>query len=360
MIELEPDRLDELAALVAQHMEAGRRDAGGGALVGPRRPLGRPHPPQDALRLWQKVTALVDELDEDEETAALAVFSRMLQLDYAWRLGMDRAATETLEAEATEIATRIGDLRSLALLKLLTAARPGVVADTTSEWVAAAEEAIGLADETGDPGLRLAIRGAGAYAYMCAGDLEQVERVADEMIELADGDPALGAGIVIGCPLAWALMAKSAALRERDRPEKPRRCSDEALRWPRSKATPRPRAGSVARKSPCWPTGRDRGGAGTGLRNCELTERLGDVFSRSMALTSMAYVRIEAGRQGGAGVRSNLPTASIARRWARAVRPRAGGRRCAPGRSARPRSPRGGAGAGRVGGAHRAGAAMDW
>jgi hypothetical protein len=33
---------------------------------------------------------LVDELDEDEETAAMAVHSRLLQLQYAWRIGMSR------------------------------------------------------------------------------------------------------------------------------------------------------------------------------------------------------------------------------------------------------------------------------
>ena len=43
MIELNPDRHDELAALIAKHM-GGRRDPGGRALVRPRRLLGRPQP----------------------------------------------------------------------------------------------------------------------------------------------------------------------------------------------------------------------------------------------------------------------------------------------------------------------------
>ena len=44
MIELEPDRHDELAALIADHMEAGGETAGGRALVRPRRLLGRAQP----------------------------------------------------------------------------------------------------------------------------------------------------------------------------------------------------------------------------------------------------------------------------------------------------------------------------
>ncbi|HEY5053832.1 MAG TPA: adenylate/guanylate cyclase domain-containing protein [Solirubrobacterales bacterium] len=295
LIELEADRLDELAGLVADHMEAG-----GETLEAARWSARAAHwaghtRPQDSMRLWQQVMTLVEELEEDEETAALAVVSRMSQLDYAWRLGMDREATQTLEAEATEIAERIGDLRSLALLKLLTSARPGI-ADHTTEWVAAVKEAIGLADETGDPGLRLAIRGAGAYAYMCAGNLEQVERVADEMIELAGGDPTLGAGIVIGCPLAWGLAAKSSALRERDQPDAAEKFLDEALGLAAGQDDPETEGWIRGSKSAVLA---DRGEFEAALamarRSYELADKLGDVFSRTMALTSLAYVQIESG-----------------------------------------------------------------
>ena len=44
MIELNPDRHDELAALIAHHMEAGGETLRGGALVRPRRLLGRAQP----------------------------------------------------------------------------------------------------------------------------------------------------------------------------------------------------------------------------------------------------------------------------------------------------------------------------
>ncbi len=299
-IELEPDRLDELAGLVAHHMEAGgetleaaRWSARAAHWAGHRRP-------QDAQRLWQKVTELVGDLDEDEETAALAVLSRMLQLDYAWRLGMDREAAQTLAEEATEIAGRIGDLRSLALLKLLTSARPGV-AEHTAEWVAAAGEAIGLADKAGDRGLRVAIRGAGAYAYMCAGDLVGLERTTDKMLELADGDAALGAGIVIGCPLAWGLMAKSVALRERDRPEEAEELLEEALRLAGVHDDPETESWGRGSKASLLV---DRGDAEAALtlalRNCELTDRLGDVFSRCLAISNLAYVQLESGQHAAA------------------------------------------------------------
>jgi adenylate cyclase len=295
LVELEPDRLDELAALVAHHMEAG-----GETLEAARWSARAAHwaghtRPQDALRLWQRVTVLAGELEENEETLALALSSRMLQLEYAWRLGMEREEAEALAAEATAIAERSGDVHAVALLKLLTAARPGV-ADRASEWVGAAEEAIALADGTGDPALRVAVRSAGAYAHMCAGDLDSVERVADEILQLTAGDPSLGAGIVVDSPMAWALMARSVALRERDRGGKAEELLDEALRLADEHDDPETAGWARGSKSLLIA---DRGefeaALGLARRNCELTERLGDVFSRSTALTSLSYVQVVAG-----------------------------------------------------------------
>ncbi len=294
LIELEPERMDELAALVAHHLEAG-----GETLEAARWSARAAHwaghtRPQDALRLWQRVTALVGALEENEETTALAVSSRLLQLEYAWRLGMDREEADALAAEANEIAERIGDVHSLALLKLLTKATPGRT-EHSSEWIAAATEAIELADEAGDPSLRIAVRSGSAYAFMCAGDLEGLERTADELLELTGDDPSLGAGIVVDCPVAWGLMAKAVALRERDRPEQAEELLDEALRITAEQDDPETEGWARGSKSLLLA---DRGDMKAALalsrRNCESIERLGDVFSLSTALTSMAYVQIAA------------------------------------------------------------------
>ncbi len=295
LIELEPERMDELAALVARHLEAG-----GETLEAARWSARAAHwaghtRPQDALRLWQRVTALVGELEENEEITALAVSSRLLQLEYAWRLGMDPEQADALAAEANEIAERIGDVHSLALLKLLTKATPGRT-EHSSEWIAAANEAIELADETGDPSLRIAVRSGSAYAFMCAGDLDGLERTADELLELTGGDPSLGGGIVVDCPIAWGLMAKAVALRERDRPEEAEALLDEALRLTEEHDDPETEGWVRGSKSLLLA---DRGQVESALalarRNCEEIERLGDVFSLSTALTSMSYVQIAAG-----------------------------------------------------------------
>jgi adenylate cyclase len=294
-IELEGDRLDELAGLVAHHMEEGGETLEAARWFARAAHWAGHSQPRDALRLWQRVMALADELDESEETTALALFSRMLQLEYAWRLGMDREQAEALGAEATEIATRTGDLHSQALLKLLTSVRPGI-SEHTSEWATAADEAIALADASGEPNLRAAFRGAAAYVHMCAGDLDRLEATVDEMLEIGGGDPDVGAGIVIGSPVAWGLMAKSVAQRERGLPDEAERMLDEALREATERGDPEAESWSLGSKSAVLA---DRGeieaALALGLRNRELTERLGDVFSRSMALNALTYVHLVAG-----------------------------------------------------------------
>ena len=167
MVELNPDRQDELAALIANHFEAG-----GETLEAARWSAraaywaGSSHP-ADALRLWRRTMELAAELPEGEEADALAVASRLLQLQYAWRLGMDSDEEARLAAEAEEIATRTGDLHSLAMLKMATSARPGLD-HRADEWLAAAHEVNRLADESGDLPLRIALRAAGSYAHLCA------------------------------------------------------------------------------------------------------------------------------------------------------------------------------------------------
>jgi class 3 adenylate cyclase/tetratricopeptide (TPR) repeat protein len=300
LIELNPDRHDELAALVAHHMEAG-----GETLEAARWTARAAHwaghsRPHDALRLWRTVTDLVAELDESEETAALAVSSRLLQLDYAWRLGMDREEMARLEAEAEEIATRTGDLRSLALLRMLLSARPGLE-QGTAEWIAGVTEASQLADESGDHHLRVAIRAAGAYAFLCAADFDRLDETADKVLELAGDDHGIGAGIIIGCPVGWALTAKAIVCRERGEFEECERLLDRGLRIAEEQGDPETASWNRGTKALLLSMqGETDAGVAVGRRNCELTERLGDVFSRSLALGNLGAAQLAAEDYSGA------------------------------------------------------------
>jgi class 3 adenylate cyclase/tetratricopeptide (TPR) repeat protein len=286
-----PDRYDELSALIADHLrqggetlEAARWSARGAHWAGHSRP-------HDALRLWHQAMELADGLKEDEETAAMAVHSRLLQLQYAWRIGMSREEEERLATEAEKIATRQNDLHSLALLKVATAVRPGLPHHGPT-WLAAVRETVELADRSGDRHLRVAVRGAGAYAYLCNADFEGFERILDEMLEIVGNDGSVGAGIVLGSPIAWGLMGKGMIRRERLEFEEAEELFDRALEaaleeddpetasWVRSN-----QASLVIRRDP-------EAALAIARRNVELTDRLGDVFSRSLALTNLAWAQL--------------------------------------------------------------------
>ena len=300
MIELNPDRHDELAALIAQHLEQG-----GETLEAARWNARAAHwagysHPQDAMRLWGRVTDLASELPESEETSALGVFSRLLQLDYAWRLGMEKERVDSLVEEAREIATRTGDLRSLTLLRLLESARPGLV-QPADDWNRATDEAIALADESGDDALRVAIRTAGSYSYLASGDFEHCERLVDEALEIAGDDHSAGNGIVIGCPYAWAMMAKAVIRRDRGEFDAGEELSEEALRIAAEQGDPETASWTRGNLAALLATRGDLDAAlGLAQRNYELTERLGDVFSRHWALINLGFVRLERGDAEGA------------------------------------------------------------
>lgn len=289
LTELNPDHHDELSALIARHFEQG-----GELLEAARWSARAAHwagyaHPQDALRLWTKVSELASELPEDAETSALGVSSRLLQLDYAWRLGMDQDRIDVLAEEAREIATRRGDLRSLALLKQLESARPGLDV-TAAEWTAVVREANSLADESGDDNLRVALRALGSYSYLCTGDFDEAERFLDESLELAGDDHGAGAGIVVGCPYAWCLMFKGSIRIHRGDFDAADEFLESALKIAGDQ-------GDLETES--WTRGQQvtllgtRGELDAALRlaqrNCEITEQLGDVFTRHWSLHFLGW-----------------------------------------------------------------------
>jgi class 3 adenylate cyclase/tetratricopeptide (TPR) repeat protein len=294
MIELNPERHDELSALIAEHLreggetrEAARWSARAAYWAGHSRP-------RDSLRLWTAVSELTDDLEEDDEVAALAINSRLLRLQYAWRVGMSSQEQERLAAEVERIATRHNDLHSRALLRVATSVRPGLPHEAGA-WLAAVAETVALADEAADPHLQVAVRAAGAYAYLCTADFDGYEAMLDEVLELAQGDRTVGAGVILGSPTAWAVMGKGMVRRERAQYEEAEELFARALELTVEEDDPETASWVRSNQAGLRAVRGDIDGAlALARRNCELTERLGDVFSRSLALTNLAWAQIAA------------------------------------------------------------------
>ena len=154
-----------------------------------------------------------------------------------------------------------------------------------------------LADESGDLHLRVAIRAASAYARCTPATSTGSRNGSNEVIELAGGDPRVGAGIVIGNPLAWAHMGKATVRRERGEFAEAERLLEQAMRLADETRDPESASWIRGTQATCCARSRatSRGRIALSRRNCELTEQLGDVFSRSLALTNLAYCLIAAG-----------------------------------------------------------------
>ena len=142
---------------------------------------------------------------------------------------------------------------------------------------------------------------AGSYAHLCTGDFDGFDRALDEVLELAGDDRRAGAGIVIGSPVAWATMAKGLVMRERGQLEEAEAQFDTALRIATEEGDPEIASWTRSNQALMLAMRGDlEAGDRAGRRNCELTERLGDVFSRSLALSNLGGAQIAAGDYAGA------------------------------------------------------------
>jgi tetratricopeptide (TPR) repeat protein len=102
--------------------------------------------------------------------------------------------------EGEAMARQAGDLRSRAMLLNGFGVLRSHVGDA-DDWVECTLEAAGLAQQTGDEGLRLAIRTRLVIALIAAGDLRRALALCDEAMVESAADPRLGAEILGYSPL---------------------------------------------------------------------------------------------------------------------------------------------------------------
>ncbi len=114
---------------------------------------------------------------------------------------------------------------------------------------------------------------------------------------MSGDDHSAGAGIIIGCPYAFANQFKGVVCRERGEYERSDELFDTALRIAAEQGDPETESWTRGQKAMLLSIrGEADGGLALAQRNYELAERLGDVFSRTWALVSLSLVRIANGR----------------------------------------------------------------
>jgi hypothetical protein len=204
----DPEAADRNAALIAEHLEAAG-DMRGAYVWHMRAATWARYRDISAARLsWESARKLADTLPVDDPTRpAMRIAPRTMLCAIAWRVHVKDV--EDRFDEMRTLCSAAGDKASLAI------AMGGLVIghtaqDRVPEASRLASEAIALIESVGDPTLTVALSFMPMRAKAAVGEWSEVLRMAQQVIDLANGDPAMG-NFVFGSPLALAFAQRGLA-----------------------------------------------------------------------------------------------------------------------------------------------------
>jgi adenylate cyclase len=198
----DPDSADENAALIAEHLEAaGDLPAAyawhmrAGAWLTYRDIAA-------AQASWQRAQQVADQLPTDyPDRISMRIAPRTLLTGGAWRLGGSGA--EVGFDELRELCEAAGDKRSLAI-GMTGLVMKHVLNAHYAEASRLASEHTRLLESIDDPTLTIGLSFAALLAKYQVPETDEVLRLAQRVIDLADGDPTRG-GLIFRSPLALAI-----------------------------------------------------------------------------------------------------------------------------------------------------------
>jgi class 3 adenylate cyclase len=204
----EPESADQNAALIAEHLDAAGdvRAAYGWHMRAAKWATYRDI--VAAQRSWESATRLADALPPDEpDRAGMCIAPRTMLCGIAWRVHVDNVA-ERFE-ELRELCSAAGDKASLAI------AMAGLVVDHTfqdrvPEASRLATEAVVLIESIDNPVLTVGLSFTQIRAFAASGEWAEMLRLAQTVVDLADGDPSMG-NFLFGSPLALAFAQRAMA-----------------------------------------------------------------------------------------------------------------------------------------------------
>jgi hypothetical protein len=168
-----------------------------------------------ARQSWERARTIADAVPaEDPNRTAMRIGPRTMLCANAWRVHEHVAGAQF--DELRQLCAAAGDKASLAIGMV------GLVMDylfqgRVREAAQLASEAVAVLDSIGDPTLTVGLSFAPIYAKAEDGEMCDVLRWSQRVIDLADGDPAKG-NFIFGSPLAAALLQRFAARLSLGRP----------------------------------------------------------------------------------------------------------------------------------------------
>jgi class 3 adenylate cyclase/tetratricopeptide (TPR) repeat protein len=285
--ELYPEKLDERAALLAHHwesageqLEAARWHARAGEWTGLR-------DPGEALRHWRQARSLLEEVPASPETVGLGLMARIQILNFGWRLGLSEDESAKVFTEGKALAEQTANPHTQAIL-LFTYSAIKALGGQPEESLRLGMEALRLAEEAGDPGLKLVLRVGAAYSLMNLGRLREALPFVDKNLETAPGDPRLGAEIAGFSPYIQTFILRSMILTFMGHPKDARRDLDRTLQLAQEHGDT-----EIVGWSHGWYVGlAETSGETQGIldharRALEISEKIGSAFSRAAARWSL-------------------------------------------------------------------------
>ncbi|UQB93131.1 ATP-binding protein [Mycobacterium intracellulare] len=203
-----PSVANEHAALIAMHLEAANDLRGAFEWYMRAAELLIYRDIRAARRSWQHAHELANQLPTtDAERTRLRVLPLTLLCATAWRVGASFEDAAFDELKALTAVTH--DSRSL-----VTAMSGHLIAMTfqtrVPEASRLASDYVNLLESIGDDVLTVALLHGAVFAKWQAGEALEAERLAQRVIDLASGSPAMG-NMLVGSPLALAIAARGAA-----------------------------------------------------------------------------------------------------------------------------------------------------
>jgi adenylate cyclase len=193
LADLRAGSLDERSALLAHHWEeagdalqALRWHARAGEWLGTRAPV-------EAMRHWQAVRRLLLEVPESPETLDLGTTACLWVLNLQWRVGLSEEEVAHAFAEGKALAERSGDLVARTRLLETYGIAIAMVAGRYREGLAHIEEALALAEKSGDLGRRVVLHQRRSYLHSVMGNPAETLRSCERGMALAGGDIDVGA-----------------------------------------------------------------------------------------------------------------------------------------------------------------------
>ena len=280
-----PERLDELAALLANHWEQGGKRLQAGQWNARAAAWAGTHHPVDALRHWRRVRDLLVDVEQSDEARGVRFAACLWILQLGWRFGLDERELEEVFGEGRDLAG--DDKTSQALVFLAHGIAVGMAGDIARahDLVANCER---LAEEAGNRAIALC-SGTAFWLYL-RGRLPEARADMERRLPEYGEDVTLGRDVLGFSPYLWAMMwLGSTLLPEAGALDEARRLADravalstehedlEVLGWAESNYL-------------TWADARGEPGEAFehGRRGVDFAERLGSPFSRFASYFQMA------------------------------------------------------------------------